>query len=240
MAFLMAAATGSPALELPAGPLANLASEQFHQRESAQAELLAWARQQPDTVKDELLRHSRNDSEPEVRERCLQVLRDLINEEYLQDGEGFLGIQMGNALILGLQGLQPAAQDETALVPGDPVRRKTVKVTMVVADSAAEHAGLQPNDQIVQMGDLFWHQGDPGDAATLLREHIRQLKPNTKVSFKILRDDKLLDIEVKLGRRPLNADRMLFGDNQFDEAAAEQTAKDAYFKRWLDQRISRK
>jgi len=237
MGCLAASATVSRAAELPAGPLANLRSEEFRKRESAQAELLAWARKQPESGMDELLRHSREDDDPEVRQRCLDVLKELVNDEYLETGgEGFLGVQMGNALMLGVPGMQ----EPSVTIPGDPVRRKVVNVTLVLPDSAAKRAGLQANDQIVQMGDLFWHEGDPGDASTILRERIRRLKPNTKISLKILRDGKLMDIEVKLGRRPLNADMMLFGNQPFDVEAAEQAAKDAYFRRWLEGRNPRK
>jgi len=240
MGCLTASAITSWAVELPVGPLENLRSEEFRKRESAQAELLVWARKQPDAAMDELLRHSREEGDPEVRQRCLDVLRELVNDEYEEtEGEGFLGIQMGNAVMLGVQGMQ-GMQEEFANIQGDPVRRKVVKVTLVLPDSAAMKAGLQLNDRIVQMGDLFWHEGDAGDASTILRERIRRLKPHTKISLKVLRDGKLVDIEVKLGRRPLNADMMLFGDQQYDPAAAERTAKDAYFRRWLERKNSRK
>ena len=240
MGCLAVSATVSRAAELPAGMLANLRSEEFRKRESAQAELLAWSRNQPESSMDELLRHSREDGDPEVRQRCLDVLKELVNDEYLEiGGEGFLGVQMGNGILLGVQGVQ-GMQEESVMIPGDPVRRKVVKVTLVLPDSAAKKAGLQADDQIVQMGDLFWHEGDPGDASTILRERIRRLKPNTRISLKILRDGKLMDIEVKLGRRPPNADMMLFGGQQFDAEAAERAAKDAYFRRWLEGRSPRK
>lgn len=222
MACGVVAAAGVRALELPAEPLANLRSEEFRQRESAQAELLAWARQQAQGATDALLRHSREADDPEVRQRCLAVLRELIYDEYRKDGEGFIGIQM---------------MDELAKIPDDPKPRGAVRVIMIVPDSAAAQAGLQLNDLIIGLGDLVWH--DAG-ASLAFREQIRQLKPNTKVTLKILRNGKPLDIEVKLGRRPFAADMLFFDQRQVDVEAAERAAKEAYFRRWLEREKSRK
>jgi len=209
-------------IELPAGPLANLRSEEFRTRESAQAELLAWARLQPEGVMNELLRHSRGDNDPEVRERCLAVLKELVNDEFLKDGEGFIGIQM---------------LDELANIPGDPNPRGAVRVIMLVPDSAAQKAGLQLNDLIIGMGDQVWHELG---ASLVFRERIRQLKPNTKITLKVLRNGNPLEIEVKLGRRPITADLLFFDQRQFDPEAAERAAKDGYFRRWLERGNSRK
>jgi hypothetical protein len=221
-AGLLAATALAWSIELPAAPLANLKSEEFRQRESAQTDLLAWARKQAEPAMDELFRYSRVADDPEVRERCLDVLRELVNDEYLKDGEGFIGIQM---------------LDELANIPGDPKPRGVIRVTLVVADSAAQRAGLQVNDLIAGMGDLVWHERA---ASLLFREQIRQLKPNTKVTLKVLRNGKLMDLEVTLGKRPLMADFLLFDPRQVDPEAAERVAREGYFRRWLERRKSRK
>ena len=220
--WLATAAAGTRALELPAEPLANLRSEEFRQRERAQAELLAWARQHAPEATDALWRRSREDEDPEVRERCLAVLRELVFDEYSKDGEGFIGIQM---------------LDELAKVPDDPKPRGAVRVIMIVPDSAAAQAGIQLNDLIIGLDDLVWR--DIG-ASLAFRERIRQLKPNAKVNLKILRKGAPLDVEVKLGRRPFAADMMFFDARQIDVEAAEQAAKEAYFRRWLEREKSRK
>lgn len=222
MAGMLASSALSWSIELPAEPLAKLKSEEFRQRESAQADLLTWARKQAEPAMDELFRHSRVAEDPEVRERCLAVLRDLVNDEYLKDGEGFIGIQM---------------LDELANIPGDPQRRGVIRVILVVADSAAQQAGLQVNDLIAGMGDLVWHERA---ASLLFREQIRQMKPKTKVILKVLRNGNLMDLEVTLGKRPLMADILFFDPRQLDPEAAERVAKEAYFRRWLERRKSRK
>lgn len=208
-------------LELPVGPLANLKSDEFRVREAAQAELLEWARQRPESAMDALFRVSRSHEDPETRERCLAVLRELVNDDYLKEGEGFLGIQM---------------RDEKALVPGEIKPRSVIRVIQVVPDSAAQQAGLQLNDLIAGVDDMVWN-----DEAGLIpfMNHIRQIKPGTRVLLRILRNGEKLDLAVKLGRRPLLADNPFLDQRQVDIEAAERAAKEAYFRRWLERRKAR-
>lgn len=209
-------------IELPSDVLANLGSEVFRTREGAQASLLEWARTHGEPAIDELLRQSRDAPEPEVRERCLGVLRDLVSDLYLKDGEGYIGIRM---------------LDEMTNVPGDGKPRFAIRVLQVMPDSAAEAAGLKGNDLIVGLGEEIWHQGP----ATLpFGEKIKSLKPETKVQLKILADGKLKDIEVKLGRRPFYANNAFFEGDLDDLESAESEAKEAYFRQWLEQRKARK
>ena len=204
--------------QLPDSILSNLSSEEFIKRESAQAELLLWAREQRGPAIEELFRQTRFAGHPEVRERCMDVLRDLVNEDYLRDGKGYLGIRM---------------QDEIANIPGDPKTRSVIRVTLVMPDSAAERGGLQVNDLIVGLADQVWHQGL---ASMPFGEKVRDMKPGTKVSLKILRNGNLMDFEVKLGRRPLYADNMFFEGSLEDIGEIERLAKDAYFRNWLKQK----
>ncbi len=208
-------------LELPAGPLAALHSDEFRVREAAQTELLAWARQGPEPAMDALFRVSRTHGDPEVRERCLLVLRELVNDEYLKEGEGFIGIRM---------------QDEKTLVPGEGNPRNALRVTQVLQDSAAHQAGVKLNDLIAGLGDKVWRE----EAALIpFMNHIRQLKPGHRVMLRILRDGKMIDLPVKLGRRPLNADNPFLGQRRADIEAAERVAREAYFRRWLERRKAR-
>lgn len=170
---------------------------------------------------DALFRVSRSHVDPEVRERCLAVLHELVNDEYLKEGEGFLGIRM---------------QDEKALVPGEQAARSVLRVTQVLPDSAAQQAGVQPNDLIAGLDDKVWH-----DEAALMpfMNHVRQFKPGNRVTLRILRNGKMMDLPVKLGRRPLAADNPFLQQRQEDLEAAERAAKEAYFRRWLERRKAR-
>ena len=209
LAFLSA-----EAVELPPNALLGLGSLQFREREIAQVELLAWARAQPALAMDELLRQSRMASDPEVRERCLSVLRALVTDEYLKEGEGYLGIML---------------KDEIADVPGEPKPRGVIRVQMVQPDSPAEHAGIRLNDMIVGINGEIWDE-------IIFRTNIRKMRPNVDVDLKILRDGGWLDLKVPLGRRPKNADTWIFPGQTFDPEAAERAAKEAYFRHWLSLR----
>lgn len=209
------------ALEIPPGPLGQLGAEDFRTREKAQAEIVDWARLQPEAAMEVLYQQSRNATDPEIRERCIAVLRILVGDEYLKDGEGYIGIRM---------------QDEIANVPGDPKPRGVIRVIQVVPGSAAEAAGLKLNDLIAGLNDTVWHEES---IAFAFGDKIRQFKPNTKVTLKILREGKLIDVEVKLGRRPLFAENPFLNETDEDIAEAEKAAREAYFRRWLDERKAR-
>ncbi|MEN9975059.1 MAG: hypothetical protein RLZZ282_1065 [Verrucomicrobiota bacterium] len=229
MLGVLACLAGTPhvsrAIELPTGPLAAFKSEVFRTRESAQAEMLGWARQHPAEAMEALFEHARGADDPEVRERCLEVLRGLVNDEYLRDGEGFIGIQM---------------LDDMAIIPGDPKPRKVIRVIQLVPNSAAQRAGLQVNDLIAGSGEQLWPPDLVGPVYLSFREKIRQLKPQSKIHLKVMRDGKLMDLEVTLGRRPAMADNPTLDGQSVDPDAAERSAKEAYFRRWLDRKTSGK
>jgi hypothetical protein len=215
---LMLSMGSSPALELPAGPLAALESDEFRVREKGQTDLLEWSRERPQAAMDELFRMSRSAQDPEVRERCIEVLRELVNDEYLKEGEGFIGIRM---------------QDELANVPGDPKPRIAIRVIQVVPDSAAHKAGMKVNDLIVGFDDKVWRAGT---ALGPFSDSIRQIKPGTRITLRVLRNKELIDVDVILGRRPVTADNPFLDERQVDMEAAEQAAREAYFRRWLERR----
>lgn len=207
--------------DLPATALAEMRSDEFQVREQAQAGLLAWARQRPEPAKEALYLAARGHADPEVRERCLAVLRDLVTDDYLKEGEGYIGIRM---------------QDETALVPGENKPRSVIRVVDVVEGSAALKAGVKANDLICGLNDMAWRDEA---ASTPFSTRIRKLKPGSRVTLKLLRDGEVMHLRVTLGRRPLIADNPFLDQRQVDLEAAEQAAREAYFRRWLDLRKSR-
>ena len=209
--------TASWALEIPPGPYANLKSEDFKTREAAQEELLKWARERSELAIEEFFLRSRNADDPEVRERCLAVLRELVIEA---NGEGYIGIRM---------------QDEFATVPDDARARGVIRVTEIKPDSGAQEAGIQLNDLIVSLNGKVWHQ-EPSSVA--FGELIRKMKPGQKAKLKVLRADKLMDVEVKLGRRPFYADTPYFFDLDVDLDSLEESLKQSFFKQWLDRKKS--
>lgn len=206
----------SPAFELSQKVLFDLCSPEFRVREAAEAETLRWSREKPEAAMCELLRLSRSESDPEVRERCLNVLKELVRDQYLKDGEGFIGISMLN---------------EIMNVPGDPTPRQVIRVSQIVKGTAAEKSGLQLNDLIAGLDGKCWYD-DP--AAELFSQKIKSKKPGTKVVLEVVRDQKVSKFDLILGKRPINADLLMMGGLRFDGAAAEKEAQENYFRRWMD------
>lgn len=212
------------AVELPRDPLSGLKSLRFKEREKAQEELLRWGREQADQAKDEFFSQAQIAEDPEVRERCLEILRELVLDEYEKEGEGFVGIAM---------------RDDQKLLPGDPIVRSVICVTLVQDGSPADRAGLQVNDIIVGLNGQVWLDVE---ASPVFREVILGTKPGTTVKLQVIRNEVVIDVSVKLGRKPIqDGQNNLFFNRGTEEAEAlEQSAKEAYFRRWLNQRRAAK
>jgi C-terminal processing protease CtpA/Prc len=214
----LAAGLAAGAMEVPQDLLQRLAAEEFRVREEAEQSLVAWGREKPAEAMEALYLQSRKAPEPEVRERCVSVLRALVGDEYQKDGEGYIGIRM---------------MDELTQVPGDPQQRGAIRVIQIVPESAADAAGLKLNDLIVGLNELTWREVPVSKA---FGDRIRQFKPETRVTLRVLREGKLLDVVVKLGRRPPMVDNPFMPETEEDLQAAEQAAREAYFQRWLERR----
>lgn len=211
-------------LELPSESLRALQDEDFKVRETAQADILEWASKNQEPTMDELFRQSQEAENPEVRARCLAILRNLVEVAYLSDGEGYIGIVMG---------------DECLSVPGDPTLRMGIRVLGATAGSGAEKAGLDVGDLIVGLNDAVWYWYE-GRASLPFRDEIRKLKPKSRISLKVLRDGLVSELEVELGRRPDYLDDLRLNRQLLDLEAADKTERDAYFQQWMEQRKAHK
>jgi hypothetical protein len=207
------------AVELPQAPLAALQSLRFKERERAQEELLKWGRERPEQAKEDFFIQAQSADDPEVRERCQEILRELVLDEYAKEGEGFVGIAM---------------RDDQKLLPGDPLVRSVIFVTLVQDGSPAHRAGIQVNDMIVGLNGQVWHNVE---ASPAFREEILGKKPGTTVKIQIVRNEVTLDVEVTLGRKPsFEGQNPFFNFGSELAESMEQAAKEAYFRRWLSQR----
>ena len=201
--------------------LAGLVSEKFEEREATQKQLAEWGLKQPETAASRLLVEVKATQEPEIRERCLAVLRTLADQEYQKQGSGYIGIRM---------------QDEKVQVPGKPQPQWGVRVVQVVAGSAAEKAGLQMNDMVVGMEGLAW---PAGEASMLFREQVMKLKPGSVLRLDVLRDKQVRRVDVVLGRMPAILKRgVMIGGALEDPAEAERRERDEHYRQWLEKRIS--
>jgi hypothetical protein len=68
---------------------------------------------------------------------------------------------------------------------------------------------------------------------------VREFKPASRITLRVLRAGALMDIPVILARRPLFADNPFLDETQVDLEAAEKAAKEAYFRRWMETRKTR-
>lgn len=211
----------SKAEEFPIQPLEDFKSEDFRTREAAEGSLLQWSRRNPAKAMERLFMLSQSADDPEVRERCLSVLRELIRDEYHKEGEGYIGIRM---------------QDEMATIPGDTKPRSVIRILQVVHESPANLAGLKVNDLITGMDDRIWREGA---ASQILMQSVRECKPGSLICLPVLREGNIMNIKVKLARRPLFADNPFLDESQVDVEAAEKAAREAYFRRWMDARKAR-
>lgn len=207
----------------PADSLQLLRSEEFHARETGQQAILKWARQNGDPAVSCLIELSTASDDPETRSRCLAIVREIAMDEFSNQGEGYIGINMLDVFVV---------------VPGDPVQRAGIRVGQVVDDSAASAAGLLAGDVIVGIGDEVWREIPITDK---FGRQIRNLKPKTKVNFKVLRDEKLLDIEVILRRRPpIPVNPFLLDEAQADVEALSKAEQESFFRNWLKARQLKK
>lgn len=218
IAFVSCFSFASHAVELPAAAFSKLGSEQFADRQQAQDELLEWCRKKPATSMDALYLHTRTAKDPEVRERCKFILKELVTDEYLRDGQGYIGV---------------ALTDDFVNLPGKPEPRNAVRISMVENGSPGDKAGIRANDLILA---LDGKDGPAVQSYLKFQEEIRTRKPDSKVKLKVQRGAETLELEIRLGRR-LPVPENLFPDGRnADPETLDRAAKEAHFRRWMDQK----
>lgn len=204
--------------------LGGLASEEFAERERAQLQLLEWAGRQPDRGEAWLLREYRAAGDPEVRLRIRSVLRELVVADHQKAGPGYVGIQMDEAKIA---------------LPGEPGVRSGVRVRLVVPGTPASKAGLLAGDVIVAFGKRRWAEDR---AVADFAAAVKAERPGTTVELSIVRNGELKKIPVVLGPRPMGLPEfggLLMPNDPKEVEAQDRRAKDAYFDRWLRERLRR-
>jgi hypothetical protein len=207
----------------PPDSIRLLSSEEFAVREKAQTDLLDWARKHGEPAVAILVERSSSSDDPETRSRCLSVLRDIAMDDFDNEGEGYIGINM---------------QDVFVPVPGDPLPRAGIRVGVVVENSAAAEAGIQAGDVIVGLGDELWREFPISEK---FGKEIREIKPRSKVTLKVLRGEKVLNIEVVLRRRPpIPKTFFQLEDANLDIEALSKAEKEAFFRNWLKTRRLKK
>jgi S1-C subfamily serine protease len=199
-------------VELPADLVEALASEEFKERQRAEAGLFEWARSQDPEARGLLLRLHRSADDPEVRHRSLEVLKSLVTLDYLKEGSGMIGITMDRILVP---------------LPGEDPPREGILIKEVRPGTPAHEVGLLVGDIIVSLNGL-------GASATEeLTARISAMKPGTEVELKIRRGDEVFDQKLRLMRKPPQIDFNQFLPDIFDIEGSDRAAKDAFFRDWM-------
>ncbi|QTN33136.1 serine protease [Akkermansiaceae bacterium] len=210
--LLVVAATVSFGDAIPADLLGGLSSEEFQVREKAQEDLLGWAREKPDVRAASLADLPKNE-DPEIRKRSHEILRALSDDDYMTEGQGYLGIMMGEEILNGAAGEKPAA---------------AIRISYVMKESPASAAGLKVGDLILSLDGKSWPAEGALDA---FMQSVAAKKPLVNVVLKVRRGaGEPIEITVKLGKRPVPDLRDATGDLQL----LDKRAREEHFGAWLE------
>lgn len=201
---------------VPQQLLEGLSSEHFKTREASQIEMEKWMEEKGSAGVVAIYKMYQESEDPEVRSRCLRLLRIQSDKDYLNDGKGYLGVQM---------------REELVEIPGDDKPRYCIRITLVQPGSQAELGGIKVGDLITSMdGDKWYTQ----NAVIEFGKTISSYKPRRKVLFEVMREgqEKLLEIPVVLGKRPVEDMNLLYYN---DPLKLDKDARDRYFNEWLEQ-----
>ncbi|MGB0292175.1 MAG: PDZ domain-containing protein [Luteolibacter sp.] len=202
---------------MPADTLEELADDQFQVREVAQLKLLNWAREHGAEAPELLFREHRNCRDPEVKIRCMEVLKALAEDDYAMHGQGFIGIQM---------------QDEMALMPETGKQQAAIRITSILVGLAAEKAGLVRGDLLVGINGKAWRS----PATVEMRQQVMDMKPTTKITLQVLREEKIEDVDVVLVKRPKTADNPMLHRMPLRAAEEERKEWEKFFQQWKSER----
>lgn len=182
----------------------ELGAKTFRERESAQRRLLEAGEQDYQAVLSQCLRAYSIAKDPEVRVRVREIMAALVDKFIFNRPRGFLGVA-----------LHPAA----AIVDGEK-RAGAISVQNVIADSAAQRAGVQIGDQILHVDNL----GLPPDAPVgTFITYIQSKRPGDKVTLTIKKDAGVQAVDVQLGDMPEDVRARTYN----------QQRKEEFFENWL-------
>lgn len=207
-------------LQLPAGLVAQLSSDDFSTRNKAYSDLEEWSLGNL-TASPELLHEAWKESDdPEVQTRCYSLMRKATLQREFGKGKGYLGIQM-----LGVD------------LPGKAPGHQAVSVQQVLDDTPAQRVGLRAGDLIVGVDEVKLMPADPDErrqfgvgivqshAVSRFSAYIKSRQPDDKVTLHLLRGGKAMDVDVVLTKLPPE------NDPDWDRREREEAQ---FFQQWLE------
>ena len=198
--------------ELPKVLVTGLGADDFKERENSQKKLLEWATKEKKSPAVAFYQLFKKSEDPEVRQRCYEILKGLSDRDYLKDGKGFLGITM---------------LPDNVVLPGEEKPRAAVKITNIVKNGPAEKFGLKIGDVIIALdGKKF----EDGDATKEFSRLITAKKPLDDVLLGLKRlNGKIDEMKVVLAKHPgENLNALRHNLHLLDERARER-----HFKTWF-------
>lgn len=217
----------------PAALLRDLSSDVFKTREAAAGALREWADREPKVAEELFAKHLDADTDPEARVRCRDLLKHVVLLEYRKQGEGYIGIQMSEEQVA------PAVGDEPAVFG--------IRITMVVPDTPAAKAGLQPGDLLLSLEGKGWSDVNVIERFGL---EIRKRRPGDRIKLRVRHGAGDKEVEVELARRPPEAqllqNGLLLGGIGIarpdldllsrEQARLQAAAEETFFQEWLARR----
>lgn len=198
--------------------LKRLGNDEFKERVAAQEELREWGRGRVEEGIGVFYGIFRTHDDPEVRLRCRELLKDLVVLSLANEGEGYIGVQM---------------QDQVIVKPGGAARN-SVRITRVMPGTPGEEAKLQAEDLVTGIDDLDFGQ----DVATVaFGLYVRSKKPGEAVTLHLLRGGKQMNQKVELMKRPPFDEqrRFFFGEEIVPPDPKE--VEEQEFRDWLKRRM---
>ncbi len=237
LTFFLANAASEPApmVDPVAGAVNQLKSTNRAERKAAVTQLQEWVEKEPAAAKKILLMQLAQSTEPEIRERCLQLLKPIAVREFGNFGEGYMGISMGEAT--------------PTQVPGEAEPRCGLVISSITKDSPAQKAALQQGDVIIGLNQHQWK--DPQsilDQRSGLSAKIRAVGAGKQAKVEVWRKEQLIQVEVLLTRRPGNIDQMemqlmpngaiRINEEELKKLVELEKNSDVYFKEWLTRQLA--
>ncbi len=149
-----------------------------------------------------------NTKDPEVEHRLRSVMRRVVDKRLYRLPRAFLGIRMNNVFIGGGGHL---------VINGVNIPAGAIWVGGVIEGTAAEKAGIQANDFILQVDDRRWSETNHGEFTA----YIQSKNPGQKVKLVVLRGEETNRMEVVLGDLPPEQSELVYtdeGSRQYFEA----------------------
>jgi membrane-associated protease RseP (regulator of RpoE activity) len=195
----------------------KLAADDFSVRRGAQEELVEWGKEDLEDRLKFFQEKQELEEDPEVRERCRAIVKELAMVLLDNSRPGFIGIVMGGI------GLGPGGKVD---VP------EGVQVAEVRKGTPAAEFGLKPGDLILKLDETVV---SGFDATQKLQAYVGSKLAGDQVKIHVERNGESLVIPLTLMKRPRELDRRLQipFNGRLSPSLTEEELREREFQKWL-------